>query len=59
MLVSICCGKRKSMMSPLRKQGSRAKNWIPAFAGMTNTVSATGTSYQALILGFKLKIKNS
>jgi len=30
-LDSICCGKRKSTMSPLRKQGSRAKNWIPAF----------------------------
>jgi len=32
-------------MSPLRKQGSRAKNWIPASAGMTNTVSTTGTNY--------------
>ena len=31
-------------MSPLRKQGFRAKNRIPAFAGMTNIVSATGTS---------------
>jgi len=24
-------------MSPLRKQGSKAKNWIPAFAGMTES----------------------
>ncbi len=41
LLNSYCYGKRKSTMSPLRKQGSRAKNWIPASAGMTNTVSAT------------------
>jgi hypothetical protein len=27
-LVSVA--KKKSTMSPLRKQGSRAKNWIPA-----------------------------
>ncbi len=32
-------------MSPLRKQGSRAKNWIPASAGMTNAVSATVSNY--------------
>ena len=46
---SCSCGKQKPIMLPLRgtppcgnpKQGSRAKNWIPAFAGMTNTVSAT------------------
>ena len=51
-LISICCGKQKPTMSPLRrtppcgnpKQGSRAKNWIPAFSGMTNTVSATVTN---------------
>ncbi len=48
LLIRICCGKRKSTMSPLRKQGSRAKNWIPAFAGMTNTVSATGTNSMAV-----------
>ncbi len=45
LFISICCGKQKSTMSPLRKQVSRAKNWIPAFAGMTNNVSATGTNY--------------
>jgi hypothetical protein len=26
------------MLSSLQKQGSRAKQWIPAYAGMTNTV---------------------
>ncbi len=56
-LLSYCCGKRKSTMSPLRKQGSRAKNWIPASAGMTNTVSATNTTYlRNIVLGhFSLK----
>ncbi len=29
-LISFCCGKQKPTMSPLRKQGSRGKNWIPA-----------------------------
>ena len=45
-LISYCCRKQKPTMSPLRKQGSRArKSWIPASAGMTNIVSATGTNY--------------
>ena len=42
-------------MSPLRKQGSRAKNWIPASAGMTNTVFAIGTNWYLLR---KTKIDN-
>jgi len=32
-LISICCGKQKSTMSPLRKQGSRAKKLDSRFRG--------------------------
>ena len=32
-LISICCGKRKPTMSPLRKQGSRAKKLDSRFRG--------------------------
>jgi len=28
---------------PRKNGGPKRKRWIPAFAGMTNTVSATGT----------------
>ncbi len=30
---------------PCESRGPERKNWIPASAGMTNTVSATGTIY--------------
>jgi len=32
-LISICCGKQKPTMSPLRKQGSRAKKLDSRFRG--------------------------
>jgi len=33
LLISICCGKQKPMMSSLRKQGSRAKKLDSRFRG--------------------------
>ena len=47
-------------LSTLRKQGSRAKKWIPACAGMTNTVSVVLPFYFCLFTcGFLPEAKKS
>jgi len=41
--ISICCGKQEAVMSPLRKQGSRAKKLDSRFRGNDKSCFRNGS----------------
>ena len=43
-LISSVAENENRQCHPCESRGSERKSWIPAFAGMTNTVSATGNN---------------
>jgi len=42
-LIGICCGKQESVMSPLRKQGARAKKLDSRFRGNDKSCFRNGS----------------